>query len=78
MLNYIDFEDKQEVKDFILNTLIKKEQLLDEIAVLNEEIKAEKKSSNRWVELYLETSEENTTLKKELEQIKSGTQEERK
>lgn len=75
MTTFIDFENVEEVKDFMLKTLIKKEQLLDQIAVLNEEVKAEKKSNNRWLNLYLEACKENTSLKKELEQIKSnGTQ----
>lgn len=70
----IDFKNERQVKDFMLNTLIKKERMLDQIEMLQEEVKAEKKSSNRWLNLYLEAYEKNASLKEELEQIKSGTQ----
>lgn len=75
MTTFIDLENVEEVKDFMLRTLIKKENMLNQIEMLQEEIKAEKRSNNRWLNLYLETCKENTSLKKELEQIKSnGTQ----
>lgn len=69
----IDFKNERQVKDFMLETLIKKEWLQDQVEKLNEEVKCEKETKDMWFDRYIETLKEKTLLKEELDEIKKST-----